>query len=216
MSPPEVAGPAELAAVLRAGAIEVGVELDDRQAGQLMTLLGELARWNERFNLTAIRDPLDVVRKHLLDSLTLEPWLQGSRIADVGTGAGFPGLPLAVVNPQRQFALIESTAKKARFVEYAASRLGLANVEVVNSRVESFEPRLPFDCVVCRAVGRLADLTRLAGHLCGPDGRVLAMKGRYPREELDDLPRGWRLVGVHPVKVPGLDAERHIVELART
>ena len=206
------AAPAQL---LRSGSTELGVPLDERQVGQLVTLLGELAQWNERFNLTAIRDPVEMVRKHLLDSLTVQPWLQGRRIADVGTGAGFPGLPLAVVNPGRQFALIESTGKKARFVEYAASRLGLANVEVVNARAESFDPRLPFDSVVCRAVGKLADFVRFAGHLCAPGGRLIAMKGQYPREELDDLPRGWRVVAVHPVTVPGLEAERHIVELAR-
>jgi len=214
MSDPEATA-IEPVAALRAGAAELGVPLDDRQTGPLMTLLGELAQWNERFNLTAIRDPLDVVRKHLLDSLTAQAWLHGNRVADVGTGAGFPGLPLAVVNPTWQFALIESTAKKARFVEYAARRLGLDNVEVVNSRAESFEPRLPFGSVVCRAVGRLADFIRVAGHLCAPDGRLIAMKGQYPRGELDDLPRGWRAVGVHPVRVPGLDAERHIVELAK-
>jgi 16S rRNA (guanine527-N7)-methyltransferase len=214
MSGPELSA-VEPAVVLRAGSTELGVPLDERQVGQLMTLLGELAQWNERFNLTAIRDPVEVVRKHLLDSLTVQPWLQGRRIADVGTGAGFPGLPLAVVNPGRQFALIESTGKKARFVEYAASRLGLANVEVVNARAESFDPRLPFDSVVCRAVGKLADFVRFAGHLCAPGGRLIAMKGQYPREELDDLPRGWRVVAVHPVTVPGLEAERHIVELAR-
>lgn len=207
------AGPVE---ALRDGADALGLKLDDRQVGQLMTLIGELAQWNERFNLTAIRDPLEVVRKHLLDSLTAQAWLHGERIADVGTGAGFPGLPLAVVNPARRFALIESTGKKARFIEYAVARLGLENVEVVNARAEVFEPRLPFDSVVCRAVGKLVDFVRVAGHLCGPDGRLIAMKGHYPREELDDLPRGWRVVGIHPVKVPGLEAARHIVELGRT
>jgi 16S rRNA (guanine527-N7)-methyltransferase len=215
MSGPEISA-VEPEAALRAGSTDLGVPLDERQVGQLMTLVGELAQWNERFNLTAIRDPLEVVRKHLLDSLTVQPWLQGRRVADVGTGAGFPGLPLAVVNPGRQFALIESTGKKARFVEYAASRLGLANVEVVNARAEAFDPRLPFDSVVCRAVGKLADFVRFAGHLCAPGGRLIAMKGQYPREELEDLPRGWRAVAIHPVAVPGLEAERHIVELART
>jgi len=211
--PPQGAEPVEL---LRSGSAELGVPLDERQVGQLMTLLGVLTQWNERFNLTAIRGPLEAVRKHLLDSLSVQPWLQGRRIADVGTGAGFPGLPLAVVNPGRQFALIESTGKKARFVEYAASCLGLANVEVVNARAEAFDPRLPFDSVVCRAVGKLGDFVRFAGHLCAPGGRLIAMKGQYPREELDDLPRGWRAVAIHPVTVPGLEAERHIVELSRT
>jgi 16S rRNA (guanine527-N7)-methyltransferase len=201
--------------LLQAGALELGVTLDPGQVAQLMTLLGELRQWNERFNLTAIRDPAEMVTKHLLDSLSVQPWLRGERIADVGTGAGFPGLPLAVVNPARRFALIESTGKKARFVQHAAARLGLANVEVVSARAESFRPRQPFDCVVCRAVGKLADFVRFAGHLCARDGRLLAMKGQYPHGEIDDLPRGWRVAGVHRVKVPGLEAERHVVELAR-
>lgn len=202
-------------AALRAGAGELGIALDDQQFAQLMTLLGELAAWNERFNLTAIRDPLEAVRKHLLDSLTVQPWLHGGRIADVGTGAGFPGLPLAVANPGRSFVLIESTAKKARFVEHAVGRLGLSNVEVVNARAEAFRPRRPFDRVLCRAVGTLAGFILAAGHLCAREGRLLAMKGRHPREELEHLPRGWRVAGLHPVHVPGLDAERHIVELEK-
>ena len=206
---------ATLAEALETGAGRLGLAPSDTQRAAMLTLLAELGEWNARFNLTAIRDPQQMVPRHLLDSLTLHPWLHGTRIADVGTGAGFPGLPLAIMNPALQFTLIESVGKKARFVEHVAARLGLANVEVVNARAETLRPAVPFDTVVCRAVGKVAELIRVAGHLCVSGGRMLAMKGRHPRDELGHLPRGWRLVAVHPVNVPGLDAVRHVVELTR-
>jgi 16S rRNA (guanine527-N7)-methyltransferase len=205
-----------LAPALETGAAGLGLRLSAAQRDQMLALLGELREWNARFNLTAIRDPREMVVKHLLDSLSVQPWLQGGRIADVGTGAGFPGLPLAIVNPERRFTLIESTGKKARFVAHAAAALGLSNVEVVNARAEAYRPPRPFDTVVCRAVGKVGEFVRIAGHLCAPGGRLLAMKGQHPGPELEPLAKGWALAGVHPVTVPGLDAARHVVELART
>lgn len=201
--------------MLEAGAGALGLSLAPGQRDRLLGLLDELREWNARFNLTAIRDPHDMVVKHLLDSLSVQPWLRGARVADVGTGAGFPGLPLAVVNPARHFTLIESTGKKARFVSHAAAALGLSNVEVANVRAEAYRPPKPFDTVICRAVGKVEEFVRIAGHLCAPGGRLLAMKGQHPGAELEPLPGGWKLVGVHPVTVPGLDAARHVVELAR-
>jgi 16S rRNA (guanine527-N7)-methyltransferase len=200
---------------LEAGARAMGLSLSAGQRDSLLAVIRELEAWNRRFNLTAIRDPRDMVVKHLLDSLSVQRWLHGSSIADVGTGAGFPGLPLAVINPQRRFALIESTTKKARFVQHAAVAAGLDNVEVVNARSEAHRPSAPFDTVICRAVGKVSDFVRLAGHLCAPDGRMLAMKGQSPEAELQGLPKAWRVVAVHRLEVPGLDAERHLVELAR-
>lgn len=205
----------ELTAALETGAAGLGLALNAGQQDALLALLVELQDWNSRFNLTAIRDPAEMVSKHLLDSLSIQPWLHGRRVADVGTGAGFPGLPLAVVNPGREFVLIESTGKKARFVEHAAAKLGLANVEVANARAEALRPERLFDTVVCRAVGKVADFIRVAGHLCAPGGRLLAMKGQHPQAEVEPLPRGWRLIGIHPLQVPGLEAARHLVELAR-
>lgn len=200
---------------LVAGAQELGIALAPAQAAALLRLIVELRDWNERFNLTAITEPTDMVRKHLLDSLSLQPYLRGARIADVGTGAGFPGLPLAVINPQRQFALIEATGKKARFVRHAAEALGLVNVEVVQARAESWRAPAPFDCVIARALGKLTDFVRVAGHLCARDGRMLAMKGRRPESEMSELPARWRAVAVHDIRIPGLAAERCIVELGR-
>ena len=201
--------------ILIGGAHELGIELEPAQTAALLRLITELREWNERFNLTAITDPVDMVRKHLLDSLSLQPHLRGTRVADVGTGAGFPGLPLAVINPKRQFALIEATGKKARFVRHAAEVMGLSNVEVIPARSEDWRGPAPFDCVLARALGKLAEFVRVAGHLCAPGGRMLAMKGRRPESEIRDLPAGWRAVAVHDVRIPGLAAERCIVELGR-
>ena len=208
--------PSSLAPLLDEGLAGLGLALGPAQREALLRLLVELAEWNRRFNLTAIREPREMVSKHLLDSLSIQPWLDGTRVADVGTGAGFPGLPLAIANPARHFTLIESVGKKARFVRHAANTLGLGNVEVVNGRAETHEPDQPFDTVVCRAVGKVGEFVRVAGHLCSRGGRMLAMKGQFPESELGALPRGWRLAGVHPVEVPGLDAARHVVVLERT
>ncbi len=206
---------AALEPALVAGANQLGIALDPRQRERLLALLAELGEWSGRFNLTAIREPADMLRKHLLDSLSALPWLQGGRIADVGTGAGFPGLPLAIAHAGASFTLIESTAKKARFVEHVVQLLELPNVSVVNERAEAYRPAAPFDTVVCRALGTLAEFTGFAGHLCARRGCLLAMKGKYPQDEIEALPRGWKTAGVHPVVVPGLDAERHVVVLTR-
>ena len=156
-----------------------------------------------------------MLRKHVLDSLSLEPYLRGDRVADVGTGAGFPGLPLAIVNPQRRFTLVEATGKKARFAERTAQQLGCDNVQVVNSRAEDYRPLELFDTVTARALSSLADFAAYAGHLCAPGGRLLAMKGKRPDEEISALPKSFRVLAVHRLRVPGLDDERHLVELSK-
>jgi 16S rRNA (guanine527-N7)-methyltransferase len=200
---------------LAAGLSGLGLTLAPGQVEALLRLVLELADWNARFNLTAIRAPEDVVDKHLLDSLAVLPHLRGLAIADVGTGAGFPGLPLAVADPDRRFTLVESTGKKARFVRHAATLLDLPNVEVVEARAESYKPARPFDAVIARALGSLAEFVRVAGHLTGRGGRLLAMKGKVPEDEIAALPAGWKALAVHPVAVPGLDAERCLVELGK-
>lgn len=204
-----------LKARLLAGAQDMGVALDGAQAEAMLRLTAELREWNKRINLTAITGPADMVDKHLLDSLSVQPLLHGRRVADIGTGAGFPGLPLAIVNPRRSFTLIEATGKKCLFVRHAVELLGIENVEVVQARAESWKPRALFDCVIARALGKLADFVRVAGHLCARDGRMLAMKGRHPTAEMHALPAGWRVLALHDLRVPGLAAERCVVEIGR-
>ncbi|MCM2312316.1 MAG: 16S rRNA (guanine(527)-N(7))-methyltransferase RsmG [Steroidobacteraceae bacterium] len=198
------------------GTRALALDLDEAQLGKLVAHLDLLDDWNTRFNLTAIRDRPSQLTKHLLDSLTVLPYLQGERIADVGSGAGFPGIPLAIVEPRRHFALIESTGKKCRFLEHVRDTLELRNVEVVQSRAESYKPEVRFDTVIARAVGPLADLVKVAGPLVVGGGRLLAMKGRFPEAELAAKLNGWKVAAVHPLTVPGLGEERHLVEVSRS
>src|SRR5579863_2677836 len=152
-----------------------------------------------------------MISAHLLDSLAVQPDLTGRLIADVGTGAGFPGLPLAVLEPDRNFTLIDSVAKKIRFVTHAVRTLELQNVTALQTRVQTLSPSTPFDTVMARAYASLPDLLSSVQGLCGPGTRVLALKGRYPHDELAELPRGWRLAGVRALKIPRLEGERHIL-----
>ncbi|HMT37096.1 MAG TPA: 16S rRNA (guanine(527)-N(7))-methyltransferase RsmG [Thermomonas sp.] len=185
-------------------------------ATPLLAYLALLARWNATYNLTAIRDPRDMVAKHLLDSLAMQPFVRDLRtLADLGTGPGLPGIPLAIATPALQVTLVESNGKKARFLREAARQLGLGNVQVAESRIEAFRPGTHFDAITARALATLPLILELGGHLPGPGGRLLAMKGVVPDEEIATLPAGWRLAAVHPLRVPGLDAERHLVEVAR-
>jgi 16S rRNA (guanine527-N7)-methyltransferase len=196
-------------------AASLGVTLSAGAAQQLLTLTEELGRWNQSYNLTAIRQPADMITHHLLDSLAVQPDLAGTRIADAGTGAGFPGLPLALCNPEAHFTLIDSTAKKLRFVSHAAELLGLRNVSVVHARVERLPGKPTFDTVVARAFAALPKLLVTVAPLCTPQTRVLAMKGKWPAAELAALPPRWRVTGSRSLQVPGLQAERCVIALAR-
>jgi 16S rRNA (guanine527-N7)-methyltransferase len=179
------------------------------------TLLDELVRWNKKVNLTAIRDPDEMITGHLLDSLVARPLLHGDRILDVGTGAGFPGLPLAICEPQRQFELIDGNNKKIMFVQHAATMLRLGNVAAIKARTEDYAPAERFDTVIARAVGPLARLVDMAGHHVREDGVFVALKGRYPARELEELPKRWEYE-VAELEVPGLEkGSRHAVSLRR-
>jgi 16S rRNA (guanine527-N7)-methyltransferase len=191
----------------------MGVDLIESDATRLLQLLDELEKWNRTYNLTAITRREDMVTHHLLDSLAIHNDLHGSSVADVGTGAGFPGLPLAVLSPQRRFTLIDSAGKKIRFVSHAAHALGLTNVEGTHARVELMKPDKPFDTVVTRAFAALPDMLEKVSVLCGPQTRVLAMKGKWPAEELADIPTGWRVERSREIVVPGLDEARCLIVL---
>jgi 16S rRNA (guanine527-N7)-methyltransferase len=203
-------------AKLREDAARLGVQLDDDQCARLLAHLDLLDEWGTRMNLTAIRERPQQLTKHVLDSLSVLPWLRGARVADVGSGAGFPGIPLAIAAPALRFTLIDSTGKKCRFLEHVRDTLALDNVEVVQARAEAYRPASRFDTVLARAVGPLSDLTRNAGSLVVGGGRLLAMKGRYPEDELGKKLNGWKVVAVHALAVPGLDEQRHLVELAHS
>jgi len=179
------------------------------------TLLDELARWNKKVNLTAIRDPAEMITGHLLDSLVARPFLHGDRILDVGTGAGFPGLPLAICEPERRYELIDGNNKKIMFVQHVVTLLKLGNVAAIKARTEDYAPAERFDTVIARAVGPLARLVDMAGHHVREGGVFVALKGRYPAEELEELPKRWEYE-VAELEVPGLEkGSRHAVSLRR-
>lgn len=200
---------------LAQGAKSLGIALTAGDGTKLEQLLDELERWNRAYNLTSITDREEMVTHHLLDSLTINELLEGTAIADVGTGAGFPGLPLAILNPERRFTLIDSAGKKIRFVSHVAHALGLANVAGVHARVESLHPQRPFDTIVARAFAPLPEMLERVLPLSGPDTRVLAMKGKWPREEVAGIPQGWRLESSRDLVVPGLDEARCVLVLTR-
>ena len=193
----------------------LGLTLSGETAARLQRLLDELERWNRTYNLTALATREEMVTHHLLDSLAVRAELTGTSIADVGTGAGFPGLPLAITTPERHFTLIDSVNKKVRFVAHAVRSLDLQNVAAVRSRAEDLRPAAPFDTVLARALAPLPQLLAIVGNLCGPATRVLALKGKRPDEEIAAVPSTWTVAAVRALEVPGLDAERHLVVLAR-
>jgi len=194
-------------------AAALGVALTEHDAARLQQLLEELAHWNRRFNLTGIADLDGMISHHVLDSLAVHRYLHGASIADVGTGAGFPGLPLALVNAERRFTLIDSNGKKIRFVSHAVRTLDLVNVEPLQARVETLRPERPFDTVLARAFAPLPQLLESVAPLCGGETRVLAMKGKWPQAELEALPPGWRVVDSHTLTVPGLAEARCLIVL---
>lgn len=199
---------------LESGLSELG--LDPALAAPLLDYLALLARWNATYNLTAIRDPHEMLVKHLLDSLAIAPFVRGvATLADLGTGPGLPGIPLAIATPALAVTLVESNGKKARFLREAVRRLALGNASVVEARIEALQPAPPFDAITARALASLADILRLGGHLLAPNGRLLAMKGADFDAEIATLPEGWRVRTIHPLRVPGLNGQRHLVEIGR-
>ena len=211
--------PATVHAELEAGLDALG--LPRLHAAPLLAYLALLLRWNRAYNLTAIRDPREMVGKHLLDSLAMHASVDaiaaaGGSLADLGTGAGLPGIPLAIVKPALQVTLVEANGKKARFLREAVRTLPLPNARVVESRIEAFAAPGAFDAITARALATLPLILELGGHLLKPDGVLLAMKGALPTAEIAALPAGWQLQDVRPLTVPGLAAERHLVVVGRT
>lgn len=201
---------------LKPGLAALKLDLPAGSEEKLLAFVELLQKWNRAYNLTAVRDPEEMLVKHVLDSLAVLPYVVHGPVLDVGTGAGLPGIPLAVAQPDMQFTLLDGNGKKARFVTHAAGALGLANVTAVQSRVEDYRPESGFATVLSRAFASLGDFLRLAGHAALPGGRLLAMKGAHPEQELADIPAGYKLLGVHTLEVPGLKAERCVVEIEKS
>jgi 16S rRNA (guanine527-N7)-methyltransferase len=199
---------------LRAGLKVLGLELDDSVVERQLDYLDLLLRWNAAYNLTAVRDAGDMVTRHLLDSLAVLPHVQGENLADLGTGAGLPGIPLALAKPGLAVRLVDSNGKKARFLREAVRQLKLERAQVDECRVQAVAGN--FDCISARAFATLSDMLGWGGYLLAADGRWLALKGRFPQDELENLPPGFQIEAVHRLDVPGLDAERHLVIIKRS
>ena len=201
------------AGLLAKGLVELCFPLSAEQQGLLVQYLVLLEKWNQVYNLTAIRDLTKMVGAHLLDSLSVIPHLSGENVLDVGSGAGLPGIPLALLWPDTRVTLLDSNHKKAAFLRQAVIELELKNVEVVNERVETWEPPRKFDLVISRAFSDLAEFLRLAGKHVGARGTIAAMKGVYPDEELAQIPAAYTLRTVVPLEIPGMPAARHLILL---
>jgi len=203
---------------LRAGARELGVELSEQQHEQLLAYLALLIKWNKAYNLTAVRNPDEMVSRHLLDSLSVVPFVAqaGDNWLDVGSGGGMPGIPLAILFPQRQFTLLDSNGKKTRFLTQVKLELKLANLQVIHSRVEEFQPEQPFSGICSRAFSALEDFSNWTRHLGDVNTQWLAMKGVHPDDELQALPADFRLTATHVLKVPGCQGQRHLLILRRS
>lgn len=191
------------------------LEVTQETQEKILQYLDLLSRWNKVYNLTAITDPHEMVWLHIIDSLSINPYLKGQRIIDVGTGAGLPGIPLALIHPDKQFVLLDSNSKKTRFLTQAIAELPLKNVEVIHARVEEFKPTLGFDSILSRAFSAIQVMLAKTQHLLAPHGQFIAMKGIYPEQELTEIPAGYRVAAVHKLNIKGLLAERHVVCIER-
>ena len=203
----------DLSRLLQQGLRSLAVELSEEQQDKLLAFVDLLVKWNRVYNLTAVRDPRDMLQRHILDSLSVIPYVRGNRLVDIGAGAGLPGIPLAIALPDRQIVLVDSNRKKTRFMQQVKTELALADIEVVCSRAEDYHPAQLFDSVISRAFASLRQMCDWARHLVGPAGVLLAMKGQYPEEEINDLPKSFEIKAVHKIEYSGLDADRYLIEI---
>ena len=198
---------------LQDGLQALGISLTEQQELTLINFVALLIKWNKVYNLTAVRDPLKILDRHIIDSLSVLPYLQGTRLIDIGAGAGIPGIPLAVAQNEKQFVLLDSNRKKTRFMQQAKTELSLANVDVVHSRVENYQPDQLFDTVISRAFASLKKMAQWSSHLVNESGVLFAMKGSYPEQEISELANSFEIKAVHKIEYPGLDADRYLVEI---
>lgn len=205
---------ADLAKQLSAGLTELDISASVVQREQLLAYLGLMQKWNKAYNLTAVRDPQQMLIRHLLDSLAVSPYIAEGDLIDVGSGGGLPGIPLAILSPEQPITTLDSNSKKTRFQNQVRIELGLNNLEVIHGRVEELQDRR-FSQVISRAFASITDMVTLSQALLAEKGVFLAMKGRYPDAELAELPPQYRLQQSYELRVPGLDEERHLLVLGR-
>ncbi|WP_165312675.1 16S rRNA (guanine(527)-N(7))-methyltransferase RsmG [Vibrio ziniensis] len=192
------------------------LDVSDKQRQQLLGYVELLNKWNKAYNLTSVRDPADMLVKHILDSIVVSPYLNGERFIDVGTGPGLPGIPLAIMNPDKNFVLLDSLGKRIRFIKQVLHELGITNVTAVQSRVEEYDPEGGFDAVLSRAFASMSDMVEWCQHLPRANSGVFfALKGQLPQEEISLLPEWCSVTDVKALKVPELEGERHLVILSR-
>lgn len=213
-------GSEQLRAKLLAGMSDQGPDLDENQQNQLLKYLQLMNHWNKKINLTAIHDPAEQVTRHLLDSFSIYPHIVNlsancQPVLDVGTGAGLPGIPMAIAEPNRQWHLLDNSTKRISFLRYVITQLKITNVELVNSRVENYQSQALYPAIVCRAFASLKEITHNAQHLLADDAVFLAMKGQYPAQEITDMSKDFVLSATHNLNVSGLDEERHLLEIRR-
>jgi 16S rRNA (guanine527-N7)-methyltransferase len=204
-----------LQAQLEKGIAELGIECSPHQVEQLLDYVGLLVSWNSAYNLTAIREPEQMIALHILDSLAILPYVTGHHLIDVGTGPGLPGIPLAIMCPDKTFKLLDSNGKKTRFLFHARCQLKLQNLTEKQSRVEQFIPEQPYDTVLSRAFTSVAEMVDKCNHLLSSEGRFLAMKGKFPQSELSLLEKDYKVDASHRLKVPGVEGERHLIEISK-
>lgn len=197
--------------LLKKALTENKIQLDETTQEKLAQYLALLNKWNTVFNLTTITSVKDMVYLHLMDSLLVQPFLQGKRLLDVGSGAGLPGIPLAIANPSLEWVLLDKNSKKTRFLTQTVAELELKNVTVIHSRCEDFHPVQCFDSILSRAFGSLRLLIEVSRHLLCPNGIFIVMKGKEPKQELDDIPDGFLVKTMTRLTIKGVDVERHIV-----
>ncbi len=193
---------------------DIGISLTETQSERLLGYLSLLLKWNKAFNLTAITNPEEALNLHLLDSVSVSPAIAAyDSLLDVGTGGGLPGVPLAILNPEKKFTLLDTNSKKTRFLKQVVYELGLDNVTVINQRVQDFDNQSGYACILSRAFASLSDMVQWTEHLLADKGHWLAMKGQYPQQELDELPETVELVEAQQVKLPGINANRWFIYL---
>ncbi|PSF13196.1 16S rRNA (guanine(527)-N(7))-methyltransferase RsmG [Marinobacter shengliensis] len=197
------------------GLAAMNLSLSESQQQQLLAFLALLNKWNKAYNLTAVREERVMVSRQLLDSLSILPWITTNHLLDVGAGGGLPGIPLAIVFPEKRFTLLDSNGKKTRFLNQCVLELGLSNVDVIHGRAEDCQPDQPFTQISSRAFTALENLVTWCGQLLASEGEFLAMKGQYPDDEVAALPAGWQVESSHSLKVPGADGERHLLIVTR-